>query len=313
MLGTLPFGSVVDERTSRVLIDQALAGGIASFDVSHLYGDGKAMRLLSNAIRGVPETNIWCSIGLERVTDPKGVFSVRLSTMPGHEVVRMAESALDSLKQSRLSVLNIHGFDPDTSLDSTFEGIRHLKEMGLVENVSYSNLSKTQAEKILKKDREKLIDMVQLHGNVVERKLLQSVGAKFTRDGRQVACFRPFARGLFTREYSRANKRPSMSRSVRGWRLDSYLNEAFLKELESLKQELDRQEITATHFGLSWLLNEGPADCAVIGVRDESQLSSSLAWVRQAGLTPSHSEMENLVGPTLREMANNLPKDHFER
>jgi aryl-alcohol dehydrogenase-like predicted oxidoreductase len=313
VLGTLPFGSVVSKTESQLLVEHALEGGIRGFDVSHLYGGGEASSILRGALAGVSDAQIWCSIGLDQRDDRRGVFAVQLAPMTEREVLTRTYDSLESLGASKLALLNIHGFDESTPLETTLRALQSLKEAGTVERVSYANLSIEQAKKILSNDQERVVDLVQLHGNLVERRLLETSGAVFRADERQVACFRPFARGLLTREYSLDDRRPSDSRASRGWRLDSYLTDSFLAELGQLKVELRGRGFDPVGAALSWLLIGGPADVAVVGVRESSQLEGILSWLKRGGNNPGHDGIEGLIRPPLREASYRLPLDHFER
>lgn len=312
VLGTLPFGGVVTENDSHLLIERALAGGIAAFDVSPLYGAGKAISIVCKALKGVEHAQIWCSVGLEKKPDVNNVFAVKLVSLTKDAIVKRTYDVLEAFDRTHLSVLNIHAFDETTPIEVTLDALRELKNSGLVEKVSYSNLSQGQAHAIVLADRERVIDLVQLHGNVLERRLINGPGRIFQDDGRGVACFRALARGLLTREYSPSNPRPAQSRATRGWRLNNYLTHSYLEGLDELRDRLATEGIQSVDFALSWLLQGGFAETAIVGVRDEAHLNALLPWVNNNQDAAQSPDLDQLIPEQLRSGLNSLPLDHFE-
>lgn len=313
VLGTLPFGGVVSAEDADHLIERALAGGIRAFDVSHLYGAGNALGVLSKALAGVEHAQVWCSIGLEQRPDANGVFAVGITPLTSDAINRRTTTALEALDRDQLSVLNIHAFDESTPLEITLGALRQLKDSGIVDRVSYSNISSEQAKQIVAADSERVVDVVQVHGSVLERRLINTTGRVFQRDGRALACFRPLARGLLTREYSPENPRPSGSRSTRGWRLDGYLTDEYLDGLARLREGLVRASIQPLDFALSWLVDSGPADTAIVGVRDTDQLDGLLSWLNGEHDLASQRDLDSLIPTELSSAIVELPLDHFER
>jgi aryl-alcohol dehydrogenase-like predicted oxidoreductase len=240
------------------------------------------------------------------------VFAVEMTAVTEESIGAKVGSALQGLGRDFLSTLNIHAFDHYTPLDRTLGALAAVKEHGVIGRVSFSNLSDAEAALIVELDTEHVVDFVQLHGNVLERRLLNTSGKRFRANGRGVACFRALARGLLTRGYSPSNPRPEDSRSTRGWRLNSYLSNDYLQGLEKLSLRLSLAEVSPVDFALSWLINGGSADSAVVGVRNSEQLAEVMHW--QAG-TRAHSggELEAFIPASLLAYVNQLPLDHFER
>lgn len=312
VLGTLPFGGVVSGRDAHALLDQALTGGVRAFDVSHLYGGGLAMQILRDALRGLEGVEIWCSVGLEQRPDPNGVFGVEMTAITEESIGTKVGSALQRLGRDFLSTLNIHAFDHSTPLEETLAALSAVKERGVIQRVSFSNLSDSEAALIVELDTKHVVDFVQLHGNVLERRLINTSGERFRADGRGVACFRALARGLLTRGYSPSNPRPADSRATRGWRLNRYLSDDYLMGLHELFQRLNLADIGPVDFALSWLIHNGAADSAVVGVRSSAQLAEVLEW--QAGRrTLSGGELDTIIPASLLAYVDHLPVDHFER
>lgn len=295
------------------ILELALEDGLTSFDVSHLYGAGLATGILGEVTANLADIDVWCSIGLRQTNDVNGVFAVDLAPLTDETINDRVANALRELGRPELGTLNVHAFDHTTPIEVTLKALGALKERRLVRRVSFSNLSETEAHAVITADPNHVVDLVQLHGSVLERRLIATSGRAFRDDGRGVACFRTLARGLLTREYTRENPRPADSRSTRGWRLNGYLKQEYLEGLEILRTRLDDQGISPLDFALSWLLNSGAADTAIVGVRSIAQIQEVLDWRRNHRPHAFIEELETLIPHQLRDKFDVLPLDHFER
>ena len=317
ILGTLPFGSVLSEAGSKKLIEFAWEGNIRKFDVGTLYGNGLAAEILSNALGDqMRNSEVWVSVGLEKVPDPNGVFSVNVQKLTSNYIRKSVDQMCTRLKIDSINVLNIHGPDPSTPFEETLEELICLKKSGKIQKISIANFTPAELEEILDVD-SKLgggLDIFQIHGNLLEQRLINDFKASLHQKNKLVYCYRPFARGLLTRKYSRKNPKPSESRSTRGWRLDSYLTEEVLVQLELLSDLIDSYDYSSIHVSLYWLFNLSKIDGAIAGIRTEDQLNDLIAF---RNFEPSkqfkfdfEKYTQNLDFSTI---ADHLPYHYFEK
>jgi aryl-alcohol dehydrogenase-like predicted oxidoreductase len=317
ILGTLPFGSVLSEADSKKLIELAWENDIRKFDVATLYGNGMAAEILTNTLGArLFSAEVWVSVGLGRVPDPNGVFSVKVQKLTSNYLRESIDQMCSRLKIESIDVLNIHGPDPSTPFEETLEELLRLKATGKIQNISISNFTPSELEKILEVDR-KLgcgLSIFQIHGNLLEQRLIKEYGTMLQQNGKLLYCYRPFARGLLTRNYSRNNPKPSNSRSTRGWRLEPYLTDEVLFQLEQLSELIDGYGYNSIHVALYWLLTIANANGAIVGVRTVDHLNDLISFRR---FNPSNEFMVEFEKYTQNSnfstIADTLPFHYFEK
>ena len=315
VLGTLPFGGAVSSRESEAIIVSAIENGLRDFDVAPLYGGGKAPRILGRAIRDYSEdVSIWGSIGLESRIDPQSVFAVQVANHTPAYLLSAIDQMLEMLDRDYIDVLNIHAFDPNTNFEQVYDFLLKMIELGKVKELSYSNLLPHEFSEIERVDIHQTISRIQLHGNLVEQRLISEFAMLFVNSSRKIVCHRPFARGLLTREYGPDNLRPIESRSTRGWRLDRYLDQSFLKAVSELRSKIENRGISATTAALTWLKEQPKIAGAIFGVRSIPQLLDVISGLNSSKTLEVSSWLQPiLVDVNLIDFAHSNPQDYFEK
>ena len=271
ILGTVPFGSVINQEDSANLIKEAWDLGFTEFDVANLYGNGLAAEILGKTLAG-KNPKISCSIGLEQVPDQHGVFAVNVTRLHHNYLRQSTDLMLKSLRVETLEFLNIHAPDYETDLSETLLTLNQLKLEGKIQKISFSNMDLNYLKHIRDVSLETgiKVSQIQIHGNMLERRIVTEF--KEIASDIPIICYRPLARGLLGREYSKENIKPLNSRAARGWRLDKYLNSEILEILEHLQQLAQSNGMTQTQFAMAWLLKIEKVAGVVFGVRDSTQL-----------------------------------------
>lgn len=317
VLGCLPFGSVVDPFESHKILESAWHQGIKNFDVATLYGNGFATEILRKTFSGQAEVpNYWVSVGLEKVPDPNGIFSVTVMKLSKQNVFKMVNIMLEKLSAEKIEVLNIHGPDETTPIGETLEALLELRQAGKISKISISNFIPSELDDILKYESSSGIgfDIFQFHGNLLEQRLINEFEATLRVLSKKIYCYRPIARGLLGRGYSRVNPRPIDSRSTRGWRLNSYLNDDLLCVLEVLTSLACKYEISEVEIALYWLLQERKIDGTIIGVRTIDQLNGI---IDSSSFMPTKDFLNDLgeliESNQFNSISNSLPLEYFEK
>ena len=316
-LGSLPFGGVVDDENATNIINLALERGCNTFDVAPLYGGGNAPRILGKALRYGRETvKIWCSIGLTSRPDINGVFAVDVAEHSPLFLESSVDQMLYELERDHIDVLNLHAFDPVTPVDEVLATISKLLSKGKILSASYSNLNHIEFDQLLLYDSDEkvIVQSLQMHGNILERRLVQEFTPKIDFPRRGIICYRPLARGLLGREYGPENARPSDSRSSRGWRLDRYLEPSTLKAISDLRNYVESAGFNLPTIALRWLESQEAVTGAVVGVRTSEQLTEILDGYSAFDSPEFLEDMESeLVNLGLGDIAKSFPLDYFEK
>ena len=317
IIGTLPFGGVISEIESARIVNYAWENDHRAFDVATLYGNGSAAEILARSLgERKLASEIWVSIGLERVPDPKGVFSVKVQKLTPRYIRESIDEMLRRLEIDKISVLNIHGPDPSTPFKETLEELLQFKESGKIGKVAVSNFTPTELDNLLAVDNQfgGGLDIFQMHGNMLEQRLIHEFKSTLEEKGKEIYCYRPFARGLLTRNYSRNNPKPVDSRSTRGWRLDSYLTEDLLGELETLNNLISDYQYNPIHVSLYWLLSVSGVNGAITGIRTLEQLQDLIAFNSFIPSIAFKDQLEEfLANPIFSNYSGMLPKEYFEK
>lgn len=317
VLGCLPFGGVVDSIKSKEILTTAWQKGIRNFDVATLYGNGIATNILRKTFEEQEVfPNYWVSIGLEKVPDPNGVFSVKVMKLSKQNVFNMVNTMLEKLSIRKIEVLNIHGPDETTPIGETLEALLELREAGKISKISISNFTPYDLEDILKYESLYGVgfDIFQFHGNLLEQRLINEFESNLKNLSKKIYCYRPIARGLLSRGYSRLNPRPIGSRSTRGWRLNSYLNDDLLCVLEKITSLANKYEISEIEIALHWLLQERKIDGAIIGARTIKQIIGIIDSLNFIPTRDFINDLEELMKiGEFDAISNSLPLEYFEK
>ena len=317
ILGCLPFGSVLNKEQSRSIMQHAWEQGMREFDVATLYGGGQAAYILGNFLKGKrSESRIWCSIGLREVPDSKGVFSVASIKQSKAMIRESIEEMLIKLDTDYIDLLNIHAPDDSTPIEETLEALESFIKKGTVKEIGYSNFDPAQLGRIL--DAEKFtgvkINAMQMHGNLIEQRLLNEFQGELNEKKKKIFCYRPFARGLLGRNYSRINPKPLESRATRGWRLDGYLTSDILRQIERVSLLSEKYSISPVQLSLIWLFNIRKVDGIVFGVRTIEQLREIIYPYADGNTEEIINDLLEILGdPAFSSISSTLPVYYFEK
>ncbi len=315
ILGTIPFGSVLNEQESKKIIHKAWDLGIREFDVASLYGGGRAIDIVGKCLESKNEAVYCCSIGLVQTKNKSKIFSVGVVPLNKKNIQKMVDDLLSRLKIEKISVLNIHAPDNNTKISETLETLKFLQQIEKIEKISYSNVTPDYLDKIIYESisLDLKINRLQFHGNFFEQKLISEFTSPKYR-GIEMVCYRPFGRGLLTREYTSTNIRPDNSRSTRSTRLDNYLNKFFLTHKENFDKLAISIGVSKIYILLYWLFEIANIDGAVFGVRNCEQLNEVFPF-RSGAI--GQQQIDEIIAfsknPEFVEISQNLPLFYFEQ
>lgn len=315
VLGTLPFGGVVNPKYSKNLIDLAWDNGVRKFDIAPLYGNGRASEILTDSLgKRKKSSEFWVSIGLQKHLDNRGVFAVTTIKQNRINLLKSLHEMLGKLQVDNISVLNLHAPDDASDMCEVLQTLSEMKHSGLINKLSVSNFNSTQLKSINKAEIETGVNfnIFQIHGNMIEQKLFNEFLSE--KKSHEIFCYRPLARGLLTREYSSNNHKPENSRATRGWRLERYMNSQFLFQVEKFQKLASDFNVSQSHLALYWIYSIANLDGVVLGVRTAEQL---LDIINYKNFDPSH-ELKTCFTDYLNErefkhIASSLPLDYFEK
>jgi len=317
VLGCLQFGSVLSDAESKEILARAWGLGVRDFDVATLYGSGHAAGILGEFIQDRrSESKLWCSVGLKEVHDPNGVFSVESFKQTKNNLSNAVQEMLTKLDTDYIDLLNVHAPDDSVPVEETLEILNSFIVNGSIRQIGYSNFNPMQLQNILlaEKTTGVKVSTFQLHGNLIEQRLLNEFQKDLQLAGKQVFCYRPFARGLLGRNYTRENPKPIESRATRGWRLDGYLTEEILVKLEGLAKISVKFSIPTVQLALIWLFQVRSVDGVVFGAKTMQQLNDVLDFTNYDNLDQILEELVAFSADTsFLAITSQLPLFYFEK
>jgi aryl-alcohol dehydrogenase-like predicted oxidoreductase len=278
-LGTMGFGTSVDEIDAEEQLSAFLDAGGTLVDTAPIYGDGRTEPVLGALLGKL-------GIRSDIVLAGKAGLAFR-----GGEVVRDAsrKSLLDQLDQSlrdlgtdHLDLWQVHRWDESTPLEETLAALDHAVATGRTRYVGISNFRgwqlATAATWMSDRSPGARIVSNQVEYSLVQRSAeLETVPAA-SHHGIGLIAWAPLGRGVLTGKYRGGTPTDSRGADSR-WEgyVQPYLGAERAHIVEAVAKAADGLEVTMSHVALSWLLQKPTVAAALVGARTTAQLSESLA------------------------------------
>ncbi len=259
------FGGQVDDATAIDLVHKAYDVGINFFDNADVYAEGRAERVLGEAIRDLPREALVLS---SKVFGP---------TMPGpngrglsrKHIVESIHASLKRLGTDYLDVYFCHRFDPDTSIDEVVRTMSDLVRQG---KILYWGTSEWQPWQIAIAwgiaQRDGLVPPVveQPQYNMFHRQRVEEELTPLCRElGLGLTTWSPLAFGILTGKYNLGI--PEGSRAAQEetrWLQDHLTPEriALVRALEAIAAQIG---LTTAQLAIAWLLRLKEVSTVITG------------------------------------------------
>ena len=278
-LGTMGFGTSVDEIDAEEQLKTFLDAGGTLVDTAPIYGDGRTEPVLGALLGKL-------GVRSDIVLAGKAGLVFR-----GGEVVRDAsrKSLLDQLDQSlrdlgtdHLDLWQIHRWDESTPIEETLAVLDHAVSSGRTRYVGISNFHGWQLATAATwlSDRSPGARLVsnQVEYSLVQRSAELEIVPAATHHGIGLIAWAPLGRGVLTGKYRGGTPTDSRGADSR-WEgyVQPYLGAERAHIVEAVAKAADGLEVTMSHVALSWLMQKPTVAAALVGARTTAQLSESLA------------------------------------
>ncbi|MFL6091275.1 MAG: aldo/keto reductase [Aeromicrobium sp.] len=273
-LGTMGFGSSVDEIEAEEQLRIFLDAGGTLIDTAPIYGDGHTEPMLGTLLGKL-------GVRSEIVLSGKAGLAYQ-----GDTVVRDASrrTLLDQLDQSlrdlgtdHLDLWQIHRWDENTPLEETLATLDHALTTGRARYVGVSNFYGWQLATAAAHSTPRLVSN-QVEYSLLRRDIEDEVIPAAEHHGLGILAWAPLGRGVLTGKYRVGIPGDSRAADSR-WEgyVRPYLSSGRAHVVEAVAKAADGLEVTMSHVALSWLLRQPSVASALIGARTPAQLSESLA------------------------------------
>jgi aryl-alcohol dehydrogenase-like predicted oxidoreductase len=140
ILGCAEFGSKVDARLTKTIVDAAIDAGITMFDAADVYGFGRAEEALGLALHG-RRADVLVSSKFGLPSYDMG-YGDGLGARGGRKYIKHAvKESLRRLRTDWIDLYQIHSPDPSTPVGETLSALSELVQEGLVRFIGHSNFS----------------------------------------------------------------------------------------------------------------------------------------------------------------------------
>ena len=276
-LGTMIFGSTVDESKSISLVHKAIDDGINFIDTANGYNNGLTETILGKALQGrrnevVLTTKVNASMG-------PGPNSGGLSR---YHIFQEIENSLKRLQTDRIDLYMLHRPDTSTPLEESIGALSDLVTQGKVRYVGMSNHPAWQVCSAMwmseLKNMAKVVCVQDMY-NIVNRDIEVELLPFCQSYGIGVMAYSPLARGVMTGKYLPNKPIPEDSRAARGDQriLESEMREDSFVVANKILQMSSDIGRTVSQIALNWVIRNKLITSAVIGPRTLQQYEDNLA------------------------------------
>jgi aryl-alcohol dehydrogenase-like predicted oxidoreductase len=273
-LGTMGFGSSVDELDAEEQLRVFLEAGGTLVDTAPIYGDGQTEPMLGALLGKLGTRN-------DLVLSGKAGLAYR-----GGAVVRDASrrTLLDQLDQTlrdlgtdHLDLWQVHRWDEATPLDETLATLDFALATGRARYVGVSNFYGWQLATAAAAPGPRLVSN-QVEYSLLRRDIEDEVIPAAEHHGIGIVAWAPLARGVLTGKYRTGVPGDSRAADNR-WEgyVRPYLSANRAHIVEAVAKAADGLEVTMSHVALAWLLRRDIVASVLVGARTIAQLSESLA------------------------------------
>lgn len=273
-LGTMGFGSSVDELDAEEQLRVFLEAGGTLVDTAPIYGDGETEPILGTLLGKLGTRNDIVLSGKAGLAYRDGVV-VRDASR--RTLLDQLDQTLRDLGTDHLDLWQVHRWDDATPLDETLSALDWAVTTGRARYVGVSNFNGWQLATAASGAGTTLVSN-QVEYSLLRRDIEDEVVPAAEHHGIGVLAWGPLGRGVLTGKYRTGT--PGDSRAADGrWEgyVRRYLSTSRAHIIEAVAKAADGLEVTMSHVALAWLLRQPVVAAALIGARTTAQLSESLA------------------------------------
>jgi len=295
-LGTMTFGSTVDESTSRKMFDKAFDAGVDFFDVAEIYPvppepkwAGLSEEIFGRWLYDRPRDSIVIST---KVAGPSGGwFQVPVrsgkTALDRHNIRRAVEDSLCRLQTDYIDLYQTHWPDPATPIEDTLEALDRLVEEGKVRALGCSNENTYGLMKALwTADRlgTARYQTIQNNFSLLSRRFEDELADACRREQVSLLPYSPIGGGVLSGKYQGgawppdarfANYRSYNPRTQRMTK--RFVNPRTLAATERFMALAGDCGLSPVTFGVAWTLTRDFVGSTLVGVTRLDQLDEQLA------------------------------------
>ncbi len=282
-MGTMTFGSPVNEPDAVRLVHEAIDLGINFFDTANMYegykrepgsSGGAGEELLGKGIVGARSRVIVATkLGMKVGNAPEDEF-----TSPA-AIDKHLKRSLSRLGTDYVDIYYLHRPDPVTPLLDIVQALNDKIREGLIRSYGISNYNAKELSALLDvADRNHLIRPVicQPPLSLLKQEALQELLPLCEKEQIAVNPYQVLQGGLLTGKYKKNAPLPADSRKAEkaGWVWE--LEDDLMDKIEGFETAARQEGISMTQYAIRWILQQPAVVSAIVGVKKSSQLEEAV-------------------------------------
>lgn len=316
-LGALHFGSFLNYKQTKSLIDYSLDNGINFIDTAPLYGNGESEIFLKKALKHHNRDKIIIAtkFGLKKVMR-KGIFGVEVMRLNKKNLEKSLDESLIKMNLDHIDIFQLHAFDKKTNILETFDALKELIKKGKILNVGTSNYSPNEMKLSINAAKKINLNIVttQLHYNMIERKTERNILKLCKENKIHPISYRALARGILTGKYKDLNKIPKNSRASKSIRVKKWLSKDLINLLNDINEIAKSMDISMTELSLAWQFCNKIKCSTVIGARNINQMSTIIKSSKIDLSKKIYKEIDKCIEINgYKNYVKSMPEVYFEK
>jgi len=287
VLGTMTFGSQVDQETATAMVERSMAAGINHFDTANAYNLGVSESMLGRALGSRRDEVLVAT----KVFNPMGDGPDDRGLSPA-AVRKAIDASLRRLGTDYVDLYYLHQPDYTVPLEETLGAMADLVAAGKVRHVAGSNYAAWQLCQMANLSAVRGMPPVrvsQLMYNLISRGVEDEYVA-FSQDlGLSTIVYNPLAGGLLTGKHQPKAAVAEGSRFTKAEYRSRYWSAPQFSAVDQLRAVAERAGWSLVELSLRWLLARPPVDAVLIGASGIAQLEANIAAAD--GPTPDQETM----------------------
>jgi aryl-alcohol dehydrogenase (NADP+) len=296
-LGTMMFGGVTDEATSRQIIAAARDSGVNFIDTADVYNKGESERVVGRAIAA--ERDRW--VLATKAGNPMGE-GPNQGGMSRKWIREAAHASLTRLGTDYIDILYMHKTDFNAPLEEMVQAFADLIREGKIGYFAVSNFKAWRLAETVRLAHQAGIAgpvATQPLYNLVNREAEVEILPSAAYFGTGTVCYSPLARGILTGKYRPDQAPDAGSRAGRGdprmlqaeWRPES-LQAA--SELAAYAEQTGRKP---AHLAQTWVMRNSLVTSTLLGPRTFEQWQDGIAAMACDWTAEDEAFCDRLVSP----------------
>jgi aryl-alcohol dehydrogenase-like predicted oxidoreductase len=295
-LGSMQFGSLVDEAEAVRLTDMAIEAGINSFDTANCYTNGRSEEILGRAL-GKRRAKIVLATKFSVPMDPTDANAGGTSR---RNVIAACEASLRRLGTDYIDLYYIHRPFTQTAIDETLRALDDLVRAGKILSIGTSSFAGWQVVQALWCAKD-----LHLNRPVVEQAAYSLLDRRAERElvpaalthGVGLTVWSPLVGGLLTGKYLGGNDaKVRLSRDDAAWGA-RHFTPAADAAVAALSAVAQKANTTLTAMSLAWTLQRPGIASVVLGPRNSAQFAEQLAAQAVTLDADLLAEIDTIVSP----------------